>query len=102
MTITWTFLARERLREVVSFIAKDNPEAAKRWSEDLFERVERLGAFPEMGRIVPELQKEAIREIFHGRYRVIYKLRRKGVLILTIRHGRRLLDQAEVRGGQST
>ena len=98
--ISWTLLARERLSEIVTFIARDDPDAARRWSEDLFERVESLGTFPEMGRVVPELQKKIFREIFHGQYRVIYKLRRKGVLILTIRHGRRLFDQAEVKGNE--
>jgi plasmid stabilization system protein ParE len=45
---------------------------------------------------VPEVGKREVREVFHGDYRVIYKVRRREVLVLTIRHGRRLFDRAEI------
>jgi plasmid stabilization system protein ParE len=96
VTIRWTQVARERLNGIIEYIAEDDPAAARRWSESLFHRVEKLQTFPEMGRVVPEVGKREVREVFHGDYRVIYKVRRREVLVLTIRHGRRLFDRTEV------
>jgi toxin ParE1/3/4 len=96
VTVRWTHLARQRLNEIVQHIAEDDPAAARRWSEGVFKRIENLKTFPRMGRTVPEVGKREIREVFHGDYRIIYKVRRKDVLMLTIRHGRRLFDRGEV------
>jgi plasmid stabilization system protein ParE len=48
-----------------------------------------LAQFPESGRVVPEVAREDIREVFHGEYRVVYKVEPRRVAVLTVRHGRR-------------
>lgn len=48
-------LAIDRAEEEAAFIARDKPEAAQRWLEDLFTAVDRLETFPEAGPIVPEI-----------------------------------------------
>ncbi len=45
-----------------------------------------------MGRIVPELNRENIRELFVYSYRLIYEIRDKTVRIVAVVHGKRLLD----------
>lgn len=52
--------------------------------------VERLQAFPESGRIVPERADPSIREIIVGSYRVVYRLRSDLVEIATVFRGSRL------------
>jgi plasmid stabilization system protein ParE len=47
------------------------------------------------GRIVPELSRPDVREIFHGAYRIIYGISKGEVHILTVRHGKIILDAAE-------
>lgn len=37
-----------------------------------------------------------VRELIHDGYRVIYRISRDAILILTVRHGRRLLDLTEI------
>lgn len=58
----------------------------------LFELSEVIAAHPLAGRRVPELNDDAVRERFLYSYRVIYEVRAKGVEILAVLHGRRLLE----------
>jgi plasmid stabilization system protein ParE len=53
---------------------------------------DQLVSYPRSGRIVPELGIENIREIVVGNYRVIYRIRRDDVNLLTLHHGARFLD----------
>ena len=92
----WSPLAVARVAEAADFIAADRPEAAARWADSVFEAVKRLERFPLSGSMVPELRREDVRELIHGEYRIIYRIDGERVLILTVRHGRRLLDETEV------
>lgn len=98
MTIVWSPLAIERLTEAAAFIARDDRAAAERWVVQVFERIEQLAAFPESGRIVPELGRRDIREIICGAYRIVYRCSADAILILTVRHGRRRFDPDETEG----
>lgn len=93
MKIIWSPLALERVKEIARYIAADNPRAARKWVEAVFQTVERLEGFPESGRAVPEVGRKDIREILHGHYRIIYRLEPGAVAILTVRHGRQLLTE---------
>lgn len=94
MKVEWSPLALDRVSDIARYIAKDNPGAAERWVNELFDSVERLADFPESGRIVPEVGVRRIREMIFGAYRVIYSVKDK-IEILTVRRGSQLLD---VRG----
>jgi len=97
--IVWSPLAIARVAEAAEFIAEDKPEAATRWADSIFETVTRLERFPLSGSMVSELGREDVRELLHGEYRIIYRLDGERVLILTVPHGRRLLDETEVEHG---
>ena len=92
-------LALDRVSDIARYIAKDDPGAAERWVNQLFDAVERLGDFPESGRIVPEVGVRRIREVIFGAYRVIYSVKDK-VEILTVRRGSQLLDVGEIEDEQ--
>ncbi len=97
MKVEWSPLALDRVSDIARFIARDNPAAAERWINELFDAVERLAEFPESGRIVPEVGVQRIRELIFGAYRVIYSVRGK-VEILTVRRGSQMLDKREFEG----
>ena len=61
--IIWSLQARDDLREVVSFIAADNPALAETFGYRLMSKVDVLANFPLIGRVVPEENDENIREI---------------------------------------
>ena len=58
----------------------------------LFASTRNLGLFPHMGRMVPELGDDKIREIFVYSYRLIYRVEEKQILIIAVIHGKRLLE----------
>jgi plasmid stabilization system protein ParE len=96
MKLAWSPLAIQRVAEAASYIAQDSPLAADRWVDGLFKAVERLADFPESGRVVPEIAEPALRELLYHNYRVIYRFTGDEVRVLTVRHGRRLLDDSEL------
>ena len=54
------------LEEIVTFIAKDNPGRARTFGNELIDRALAVAAFPELGRVVPEIGEPAVREIIHA------------------------------------
>ena len=93
MRILWTFQAKEDLREIKAFIARDAPFTAVAFVGRLKQAVAVLHGFPERGRIVPEIGKPEIREIFLGNFRIIYRFGKDRLEILTVFHGARLLTK---------
>ena len=72
MKIVWSPLALERVQEIARYIAIDKPTAADKWVKDLFNIVARLVLHPRSCRVVPELNREDVREVIYGNYRIIY------------------------------
>jgi toxin ParE1/3/4 len=96
MRIFWSPLAVDRASEIAGYIAQDNPVAAESWIDAVFKKVEGLKGFPESGRIVPETDNKAIRDLIYGNYRIIYRLEKKTLSVLTVRHGKQVLPVDEV------
>jgi toxin ParE1/3/4 len=90
--VFWTAQAREDLRQIRAFIARDAPFTAAAFVQRLRQSVERLQAFPQSGQVVPELGRQDIREIVCGHYRLIHRVSQRRVDILAVYHGARLLD----------
>ena len=65
--------SQEDLRHIVAYIALDNRERAKTFGYLLIDKALSIGPMPERGRIVPELNDPAVRELIHGSYRIIYE-----------------------------
>ena len=97
MKIIWSPLAIERAYEAASYIAQDKPEAALNWLAGLFKVTDRLERFPKSGRIVPEISSEEFRELIYLSHRVIYRIEKTFVSILTVRSSSQLLDLAELQ-----
>jgi toxin ParE1/3/4 len=57
--------------------------------QQIVERSETLDAFPEVGRIVPEIGDSEIREVFVYSYRLVYQVTSVGVDILALIHSKR-------------
>lgn len=90
--IIWAPRALSDLREIVRYISRDNPEAARRFGERLIQRAESLALFPERGRVIRKFADPDIREVFLRSYRIAYRIRRQPasrVEIARIWHGAR-------------
>jgi plasmid stabilization system protein ParE len=64
--------------------------------DSIFDSVGKLVDFPTVGRIVPEIIKNHIREILCGQYRIIYSISDDRIDILTVRHGMQILPEDEI------
>ncbi|MBI2840792.1 MAG: type II toxin-antitoxin system RelE/ParE family toxin [Acidobacteria bacterium] len=99
-TIQWTDRAQNDLIEIGDFIGKDNPDAAAHRVGMLIEAVEPACAFPLSGRVVPELDRDEIRELIRHSYRTVYRVTDETIDVLTVLEGHRRLragvDQADV------
>ena len=95
MQVIWTETALQRVGEIAVYIAQDDPDAAVRWTVELFDAVARLADFPESGRVVPELGARDVRELVFGAYRVFYRFGGTAD-VLSIRHGSRLVRPDDV------
>ena len=96
MKIIWSPLAIDRASEIAEYIAQDNPSAAERWINTVFSKVEQLKSSPEIGRIVPEIRNEQFRELIYGNYRIVYRIEKEQISILTIRHGKQIMPINEI------
>ncbi len=57
MKIIWSPLSLDRTAEIAEYISLDNPSAAQRWVENVFNKVDILQSSPKTGRIVPEIER---------------------------------------------
>jgi plasmid stabilization system protein ParE len=94
--LVWSQLADQQVEEILDFIAADDPAAARRWLEELLERVAALRRFPDAGRLVPELGREDIRELLIGSHRVIYRRGAERIEIACVRHQARRFDEDDL------
>jgi toxin ParE1/3/4 len=80
------------LRDIVVFIASDNPERARTFGYELIDQALSVATFPERGRMVPEVAEPTVRQIIHGSYRIIYEifLDQNTVYVLRFWHGARV------------
>jgi addiction module RelE/StbE family toxin len=96
MRIEWSEPARDDLRGIQDYIAKDSPTRARQFIEKLVSTVDRLIQFPESGRRVPEDTALNVRELIFKDYRIIYRPELpERVLIVAVVHGHRDLAQKE-------
>ena len=97
MKLLWTREALRQLTEIEDFIAKDSAERAAQFVDEIAAHAESLlSGNPRIGRTVPEVSNPDIREVLFKKYRVVYRVNKNNVEILTVFEGRRLLRVDEI------
>lgn len=97
MKILWTREALKQLTEIEDFIAKDNAERAAKFVDEIVEHAESvLPGEPRIGRMVPEISNPDIRELIFKKYRIVYRVNKSNLEILTVFEGHRLLRVDEI------
>ena len=99
--IVWSKAALADLRDLVRYIAADDPRAARRFGDRIVSRVEGLQSFPRLGRMVPEYRDELVRELILAPYRILYEVHDEhGILsVLRVWHGARGEPSTGLPGG---
>lgn len=88
MKIFWTKKSEGQLDKIYDYIAADSSFYAKQTLSNIIQQAEKAAEAPLIGRIVPEMNREKIREVFYHPYRIIYFLNisKKRIEILSILH----------------
>jgi plasmid stabilization system protein ParE len=88
--VIWTDQAIEDINNIAEFIAKDSFKYAQIQVNKFFDLALLLENNSKIGRRVPEINDNSIREIISGSYRIIYKIRSgQEILIITVHHSSR-------------
>ena len=93
--ILWSPQALLDVESVRDYISHDSPRYAELVVRRLIAAVGRLEEFPRSGRIVPERNREDLREIIVRPYRIVYRLRPDLVEIVTVFRASRLLRDTQ-------
>ena len=96
--VRWTHRSIEDLRAIGRYIAEDDPRAARQWVERLRLCTHEAAATPKAGRRVPQVERDDIREVLLRSYRIVYRVVRDGIEVLTVFEGHRLFPSDAVQG----
>jgi toxin ParE1/3/4 len=104
--LRWSRRAEADLEAIGDYIAEDDPRAAERWVGKLLARARAAANMPFAGRVVPEVGRKTVREVFVRTYRIVYRIRGSEVHVLTVFEGHRRFpsdldddDASEPEGG---
>lgn len=87
-TLKWRPQALNDLESIEDYYEDTAPDYGSLLVQEILEQAEQLKTFPRMGRMVPEIDDEAIREIIYREYRIIYIVEADdtAVEVLTVVH----------------
>jgi plasmid stabilization system protein ParE len=84
--VAWTEEALAWLRDIHDYIAEENPAAAMRVAEGIYERVDQLRVHPESGYRYEQSSRH-VRILLYGHYRIAYEVdSERDVTILGVFH----------------
>jgi len=91
--------ARQDLREIAEYIARDNPVRAVSYVKELNDRIRSVAVRP---LIYPEREswRKGLRSAHHGRYHIVFRIEGDVVEFLRVLHGAR--DIAGLLGADRT
>jgi len=100
--VLWSDFALDRLTEFLDFIAQDNPSAARRVVQDLFDRVQALADQPWLGHRLSDAAHTSMRRLVVGAYVLVYQVDEPAqtIWILAARHSRQRPFPEEGRSGR--
>ncbi len=92
--VIWSKEARDDLEEIYLQLLNTSPYFATIWVDEIMKMASRLEVFPQIGRVVPEIKINRIRECVVRQYRMVYEVssNEEIVEILAIRHSSKPLS----------
>ena len=88
--------AQDDFNEIIEYYSSYSQDYVETTISEFEEKVMSLQQRPKSGRIIPELERQGItqyRELMQGYYRIVYKISKDKVVILTVIDGRRNFEE---------
>jgi len=76
--VVWTERASSWLQDIYDYIAEENPAAAKRTIEAIYNKAMLLSRFPELGYRYERWADRNVRILLYGHYRIAYLIQSNG------------------------
>lgn len=92
--VVWSPRAIDDVDAIAAYITEDSEAYAASVVRTVLDKARKLSEFPFVGRLVPEFDDRAIREVFAHSYRIIYEIEADDITIAAVIHGKRLLELA--------
>ena len=92
-SIVWSPEALSDLQAIHTYVSADSARYADLVVRRIVAAVEQLGRYPESGRIVPERDDRALREVIVAQHRVVYRTRESLVEVVTVFRSSRQFPQ---------
>ncbi|MBA7687838.1 hypothetical protein ES703_96311 [subsurface metagenome] len=79
-------IAQEDLKDLYDFFSRSSLQYADSFIEGLYDRIDNLRRFPQLGKIYPE--KKKYRQIIYQNYRILYQFNEKEekIIIMMVVH----------------
>ena len=86
--IEWTDEAKYWLKDIHDYIATDNIRMAKKITKEIYNKVQILATFPQIGYMYSNNRNLEIRILLYGHYRIAYLIKdENSIAILGVFHG---------------
>jgi plasmid stabilization system protein ParE len=89
LELTWSPEPTENLELIAEYIARDSKFYARAVSAEILSVSRNILEFLLIGRVVPEIGDENIREWFIYGYRLVYHIEPERILVVAVIHGKR-------------
>lgn len=89
--VRWSPEAVEDLESIAEYISRDSEFYARAVVNEVLKVARNIYEFPFAGRVVPEMGDESIRERLIYSYRLVYRIEQKGIMIVAVIHGKRVI-----------
>jgi addiction module RelE/StbE family toxin len=96
--IIWTQPALEDLDGIADYISLDQPAAASRFVQRVFDRIEQLANHPKSGAVPAELKGTQYRQLVIPPVRIFYRAQNEVVYIVYVMRGERLVRNEDLLG----
>jgi addiction module RelE/StbE family toxin len=95
--VNWTRQAIENIYEIREYYQPRSGKYAEHLTDKIFEKESFLEKHPQIGRMVPEIEREEIRELIYKNYRIVYHVvSDERIDILTVHNGLRPLSEKSI------
>jgi toxin ParE1/3/4 len=97
--VNWSRQAIENIFSIREYYLPISPKFADEITDQIFSKEALISAFPEAGRIVPELKNERLREVIFKNFRIIYMIfDSKNVSIVAVHTSSKPLSEISLFG----
>lgn len=89
MKVIWLASAMKHLEETLLYISSDNPVAAERYVDDIFERATKMLEFPDIGSVYSIQGRKIIRKLVLDKNKfILYRSNGNDILVLDLQDSR--------------